>query len=245
MGDRVTWGIYKGFNPHADPTEDWSPPSCLRCGTGLLPWVDWVSHGCVGYCPGCRDLVLVWSDWEPHPGFHSRQEKYRLIAHHATPLQLASEGFGEDALLWEWHQAIPSSEETIRRANRLRLAHSGESERLVVLEHLLWTIIWNTDRSAPELLDEYLRFAFRHPHFVRLEGRDVFMGYEVDLAVELERRYGERVLRLLQRLWEETRAKPLEFRRRLGLYFPTDDRAYEGCPEGFLELARGVRRRLT
>ena len=244
MASRVTWGIYRGFNPRTDPTQDWRVPTCMMCSHDLLPWVDWVSHGCIGYCPRCRELLLVWSFWEPHPDFHSRQEKYRLLEHHTRPLGLRLLGFDDEPLLWKWHESIPSTEETIREADRLRREHRGEKERLVVLEHLLWSIIWNTDRDAPELLEDYLRFTFDNPHFVKLDGRDVFIGYEVDLAVELERRYGARVLRILHDIYREQEMEPREFRMRLGFYLPTDQAAYEGYPDRFVEFAMAAQRRI-
>lgn len=242
--NRVTWGIYPGFNKRRGPWENWTPPLCAMCSRVLLPWVDWVGHGCIGYCEDCRELLLVWSDWEPHPDYHPKEEKSRLIAHHSRPTGLRSQGFEKDQLLWEWHEAIPSSKETIHRANELRLAQSGQSDELIVLEHLLWTIIWNTECRIPELLEEYLWFVYHHPHFVELDGRSVFMGYETYLVSELERKYGEEVLRTVHSIYLDTDLPPLEFRMRLGFYLPASEEAYEDYEPEFVEYAMKAKRRL-
>jgi hypothetical protein len=240
----TTWGIYRGFNPHADPDDNWRIPVCGTCSHKLHPWVDWQSFGCIAFCLECGEFRHVLSLWEPVPGFHIRLEKARLVEHHVTPLGLRSAGLSSESLLWKWHESIPAKAGVLNAANRLREAHHGEAEALVVLEHMIWTLIWNSECSTPELLGEYLRFTFEHPHYVSFNSKSVWIGHEVDLALELERKYGEEVLGHVYSIYEEARVKPREFRKRLGFYLPTSESAYTGYGAEFTAFALEATRRL-
>jgi hypothetical protein len=242
---RRIWGIYKGYNPRTNPEQQWRKPLCPTCSSELLPWIDWQSFGCVGYCPACSELMYVYSVWEPVPGTRLREERSRLTRHEVRSLGLQSAGFLDAFLLWEWHESIPVSEQIVREADALRRAHRGGSESQVVLEHLIWTLIWNASGSTPDLLADHLRFTFEHPHYVTFQSRPVWIGDELDLALELERRYGGLVLHLVHEIYEEAQVEPLEFKKRLGLYFPFSAEAYEHYEPEFVEYAKKARRRIT
>ena len=234
-----TWGIYKGYVPSSWPT-----PNCDDCSKSLVPWIDWHTTGCIGYCKSCHTLKHVWSETEPAPGVHLKTELEVLIGHHVTSLELGALGFDALKQIWHWHESIPLQQKNVIEINELRLAQRGSSESRLVLEHLLWSLIWNAEGHSPELLGHYLDFAYRYPHlFFEFQSRHVWMGHELDLVTALEHRYGDAIVAHVHRIYKTTDLEPYEFGHRLGFYIPRSDMACGKFGPEFLDYARRARTR--
>ena len=236
-----SWGIYRGYVPYSNPLQRWHEPECDHCSKILQPWIDWHSHGCIGYCTGCNDFKIVKSCWEPVPEIHPRAELERLVSHSVESLGLSSVGFDDSAQLWRLHKLVPLDQETAYSVDQARRRHRGGEEALVVLEHMYWSLIWNSDGDFPELVQEYLEFTFEHPHCVRFRSCDVWVGHELNLVEALEERYPNEIVDKLFEIYQGTNLSSEEFKRRLGFYIPRTDKLIQKFGRRFFKYARQAR----
>lgn len=232
------WGIYTGFLGKNNPAECWREPDCERCTRVLRPWIDWVWHGSIGYCSRCEDFKIVESNWEPVPGVNPRAEMERLVSHKVQSLELFGDGFDESPWLWELHDLVPIDQQMAISVDQSRRQHRGSSESLVILEHMFWSLIWNSECLFPELLRQYLEFAFEHPHYVTYRGCEIWIGHEANLVEALEKNYSDEIVHCLYDIYCNTDINSEEFRRRLGLYVPRSDNSISQYGADFLKYAQ-------
>lgn len=241
MTQQSNWGIYKGFLPCSSPLQNWHEPVCDQCSQTLQPWIDWQKHGCIGYCTSCNDFKAVKSRWEPILDIHPRAELERLVSHSVESLELSSAGFDDSIWIWNLHELVPLDQETACSVDQARRRHRGDAESLVVLEHMFWSLIWNSDGEFPELVQEYLEFAFEHPHFVRFRSCDVWVGNELNLVEALEEKFPNEIVENLFNIYQKKDVSSEEFNRRLGFYIPRTDELTKPFGRRFLKFARQAR----
>ncbi len=240
------WGIYSGYNPHTNPLNKWVEPICKQCKSDLKPWIDWVSHGSIGYCEKCNEFSIVKSKWIPSPHVHSKTEIGELVAHHIKKIQTDQLAITTKDL-WNYHENIPLDSTQIAQLipinKRLQKLDTAESK---LIQHLIWSLLLNSKRLNGDLVNQYIKFVFDYPHYLTMYSTyEIWIGDQIDVAKRLEKEYKDEILASVYEIWNKNKAKFSEhdFKMRIGLYIPLDDGFQTNYDKTFSDFLKRIRRR--
>jgi len=242
-----TWGIYKGFIPHTNPLNKWKEPKCKWCNEDLAPWIDWVSHGSVGYCKKCNDIYVVKSEWKPSPHVHSKSEIGELISHKVKRV-IVAKSLINISQLWEWHEKIKldaiSLDKLILQKEKIA---NNKDEQTILIEHLYWSLIFNSDFNDKKLVYDYIDFVFKNPHYYEIFGDyRLWIGHEIDIIERLEKTFKCEMIEQIYEIWKIYKLdfSINNFKLRIGFYVPKNDNCLNKYEEDFINFARKIRRRI-
>lgn len=199
-----SWGIFRGFSAIQQRIENWQPPVCPKCKKELKPWIDWIYHGSIGYCTECRDLYAVRYFSQPSPNYHIRFEIEELKEHYYHKIEFDTAWITPQQV-WDYYEKVPTAISDIEFINceRKKLSSFNYPESKLA-EHLLWRIIFNSEHFDKALFLEYLKFVIKYPHFYKIFNEyEIWLGYELDLAVNIEKYNKEDIYETIYELWKQ------------------------------------------
>ena len=244
---RKTWGIYKGVNPNTNPLNKWIVPKCKWCNENLIPWIDWVSHGSVGYCKTCNDFYVVKSKWKPTPNVHLRAEIEELVTHKIKKIHI-NKLLINTLQLWEWHEKTNIDALTLKKIilQKKKIANS-KNQQLILIEHLYWSLILNSDFTDKKLAYEYIDFVFKNPHYYKIFNEyELWIGHEIDIIERLEKTFKCEMTEQIYEIWNNNKLdfSTTNFKLKIGFYVPKNDDCLMKYEDEFINFARKIRRRI-
>jgi len=242
-----TWGIYRGFNPHTNPLNKWVEPVCENCNSNLQPWIDWVSHGSVGYCKKCNEFSVVKSEWIPSPHVHSKAEIGELVKHEVKKVEF-DQTIIKNKYLWDCHENIPLSytitEELDNYRRNLRTKTDNKNK---LSEHLIWSLIFNSNSFNKSLIPEYIEFVLYNPHYFKIyDTYTLWIGHEIDIVNKLEKTFKKELTESIFNIWSLKKDEFTihEYKMRIGFYVPKDVSQQKKYGIDFLNFATKIKRRI-
>ncbi len=243
-----TWGLYRGFNPITDPTHKWMTPQCTSCLSNLIPWIDWISQGTIGYCDSCKDFYVVKSTWKSIPGHDPKLELEELVKHHYFKIDFDKIGFGEVNKMWlcMWNEIVHAHSTEFDKIMAYKQEFRGATKEHILVQHLLWSIIFNSEIDERNLVTEYIYFLFKYPHPFSMKGINIWLGHEVDVAAHLDESYQIEIYNGIYQIWQGQKDIYTvgEFKKRIGFYVPLTDPAAGSFESKFIEFCGQIRRRI-
>lgn len=218
------WGIYNGFNPKTNPLNKWHEPLCDKCESVLIPWIDWWNYGCIGYCESTNTLYIVKSDWRPSPEAHSRAEVDELIKHNSFAIN-TSHLTVDLNYIWNLHENLPIDKEDIQNLHEIKNT-LDETEEGLIITHLIWSLIFNSDYLTDELISEYLEFVFHNPHYFKTSKNiELWIGHELDIVQRIEKSHKKELINSLYKLWIKYKDEYSinDFKTRVGFYSSSEE----------------------
>lgn len=240
-----TWGIYNGFNPRNHPLNKWKEPCCSTCNQNLISWIDWWNVA-IGFCRDCVNIYVVKSKWRPSPVVHLKAEISELVAHELYKID-AGEFNPEVKLLLELHDCIPLDRNQIEILCRMKSQlQSNKSIESKLYQHLIWSLLFNSEQLNKYLIKEYIEFVYENPHYFEYNGYEVWIGHEIDIVKRLEKYYKSELTKTIYNIWTKDGGKYPDyfFKSRLGFYVSLDDSEIKKYGTKFYEFAKRIRQRI-
>jgi len=183
----------------------------------------------------------------PSPTAHIREEIEELQSHKVQLIHI-EKYLDKPEMLWELHEKIPLKAEDAKICDQyLQKLLSVDSPETILLTHLFYSLLFNSEEISQTQIKDYLEFTLLHPHYLEVfQGYTLWLGEELDIAVFLEENYRNELTDALNELWQNNKTKfsPKEFKDRIGFYVPVYISFYESREEEFIEFTGKIRKRL-
>lgn len=219
------WGIFRGFRKSKDRLNKWNEPKCEDCGTDLLPWIDWISHGSLGYCKNCKMFYAVKYHTQLSQNTHVREEISELVEHKLHRVQFEESIIGPEEI-WKYYKQIPVDVDTLQNMVSIKQKLSSlESAESKLVEHLLWRIIFNSECFDKSMFVEYLMFVLEYPYFFEIfDDYEIWLGYEIDLVTYLETSNKIDIIDSIFEVWtlHNSNYTISQFKQRIGIFVAFD-----------------------